>query len=1013
MNKKYYSLLLLFCNATTAVLGHILEDFQSPSADYRPKFRYWLPDAEVDIESVVKDVGEIAAVGSGGLEFLPYYQFRSPSANWSEYGYGSAASSAVLRATMKAADEHGILLDFAIGANQGQGVPADPESVGLALELAYSNVTIEPGRSFNGTLPLSTQPGDPALLYFMHPLEEFGRQNLSAVLATEIIDDALSVAGVVTIGRVIDLSNEVDLQTRSLSWTPPDEQNPWRLIAWYERYTNQRSIDAAPDAVDFIQNGSWVIDHFSAAGAEKLTKFFDDYLIPEDQDKALLSRVGKYAWEDSMEMQSALWWTHGFAEKFSNDHGYDIRQCLPFLIRRDTFWAASTLPYGESFVSKNVTYAERCNDDYRITLQSGYEEYIRANAEWARSKGLEYSNQPAYNLPLNMLDSIRLVDGPEGESLGFNDNPDLYRHLAGPAHMAGNPVVSSECGAIQGAGYTQTIQDLLWHVRRGMATGITMNVFHGYSYSGTFFNTTWPGYTVFAYTFTDMWGPRQPSWMHLNDTIAYISRNQFISQTGTPKVDIAFYQYAAPFRKAVYESNNLERLGFTYDYLGPRSISEDAAVVKGGLLALDGPAYKALVFANQTKMTLDVAKKVQVFAKAGLPIFIIGPTDFHSAGMNAEESALVSNIMNNVLAVEGSVVVLSSAEELPAALATRQINPRTALTHQNAGSRWYSFWRSSSEAEIVFLYNDGTVTETFEAEFENVAGMVPFILDAWTGTTSPLLQYTNANDKIVAPITLAPNQTTIIAFAKYGALQSSRGIFPRPLCTVVSAISGHVTGLVYSERVGNGSKILAYLSQGQSTVTLSNGKVRDFEASPPDALPLESWDITVNDWQSDADRYSMKTVITQHSFKNSSLIPWKDLDPINLRDTSGTADYRTTFSTPLTVADQKLGARLHLGPIVDSPRLWVNGARLSIDLTSADDIVVDITNHLAPSMRNEIRIEVASTLYNRVRAEQDSIWTFGSAASVAGASYYDANPSKPHGLVGPAFVEWVEVVGIA
>ncbi|KAM0322963.1 hypothetical protein ACHAQA_009062 [Verticillium albo-atrum] len=1007
MQRLFYALAFASC-FVLLTLGHVLDPFSSPPVEYRPKFRYWLPDAEVDVDAVVRDVGEIAAVGSGGLEFLPYYQFRSPSANWSEYGYGSNASRAVLRATMEAVLEHEILLDFAIGANQGQGVPAEAES-------AYSNVTVEPGKSFNGKLPLSKQPADPNLLFFMHALEEFGHQNLSAVLAVEVMDDTTIDPAVVNIGRVIDLSDSVDADSRFLSWTPPtDSQRPWRLMAWYQRYTNQRSIDPAPDAKNFVQNGSWILDHFSASGAKILTDFFDEYLVPEEEDKELLSRVGKYAWQDSMEMHSALWWTHGFAERFNADRGYDIRQCLPFLIRRDTFWAAQTLPYGESFESHNGTYAERCNDDYRIVLQQGYEEYVNFSAQWAHDKGLEYSNQPAYNLPLNMLDSIALIDAPEGESFGFDDNPDLYRHLAGPAHMAGNPVVSSECGAIPGAGYTQTIQDLLWHVRRGMATGITMNVFHGYAYSGTFFNTTWPGFTVFAYSFTDMWGPRTPMWSHINDTIAYISRNQFISQTGTPKVDIAFYQYAAPFQKDVYESDNLERLGFTYDYLGPRSISHDVAVVEGDLLAPEGPSYKALVFANQTKITVDAARQVKAFANAGLPIFVIGQKDFRSPTMKEGENGIVLSIMADVLAVKDNVVVLSSLEDLPNALTARKIRPRTTLAHQDVKSRWYSFWRSSPEAEFVFLYNDGSDTETIDVDFENVADLVPFVLDAWTGTASPLVQYVVDDRRIVAPITLAANQTMTLAFARYTGCRGSVSILPRPLRNVVTSTSGYVRDLVYSPHGGNNGRVVAHLSHGESTITLSNKTVLAFSASPPKALALESWNITINDWQSDDDRYEIKTVVTQHHFPNSALVPWKELDAATMENISGTADYLTNFDMPVLSTKKNLGARLHLGPITDSVRVWVNGARVTVDMTGVSDVVLDITNYLAPrGTDNELRAEVASTLYNRVRADSDAIWTIGSPASAAAGAYYKAHPPMAHGLVGPVFIEWVEVVSVA
>lgn len=128
----------------------------------------------------------------------------------------------------------------------------------------------------------------------------------------------------------------------------------------------------------------------------------------------MLLKVHVLAWEDSMEMNAGVWWTSGLEEKFLDSLGYDIRTCLPFLLIQDNSWAQQVIPYGEEFRSVNHTYSDKCVDDYRLILQQGYGEYVKAHVTWARKKGLEYSNQPAYNLPLS---AVSLLFRPNLQSL--------------------------------------------------------------------------------------------------------------------------------------------------------------------------------------------------------------------------------------------------------------------------------------------------------------------------------------------------------------------------------------------------------------------------------------------------------------------------------------------------------------------------------------------------------------------------------------------------------------------
>lgn len=129
-------LLLLTWANTASASSHTLAGFKSPSSQFKPKFRYWLPDASASAAWVVKDIEAIAEVGAGGFEWLPYYQLRGEqSGDWAKYGYGTDAFLQVNRAAWEAAAERDLAVDFAVGANQGQGVPSEAEGLGLAMHL--------------------------------------------------------------------------------------------------------------------------------------------------------------------------------------------------------------------------------------------------------------------------------------------------------------------------------------------------------------------------------------------------------------------------------------------------------------------------------------------------------------------------------------------------------------------------------------------------------------------------------------------------------------------------------------------------------------------------------------------------------------------------------------------------------------------------------------------------------------------------------------------------------------
>ena len=77
--------------------------FQNPSVHVRPKFRYWVPDASIDLSRVRADIGDAARLGIGSIQLLGYYNYGDIEGgpgiiptDWTKYGWGTPAWSKCL-----------------------------------------------------------------------------------------------------------------------------------------------------------------------------------------------------------------------------------------------------------------------------------------------------------------------------------------------------------------------------------------------------------------------------------------------------------------------------------------------------------------------------------------------------------------------------------------------------------------------------------------------------------------------------------------------------------------------------------------------------------------------------------------------------------------------------------------------------------------------------------------------------------------------------------------------------
>lgn len=136
------------CHASSSLnYTNIADDFLSPPSQQRPRFRYWLPDASVDAQTVVADIQYAGAIGAGGVEFLPFYNYGGElggpptGVNWSTYGFGTPAHLDLFTSALEAHKEAGLAMDFSLGPNQGQGIPAHPDDEGLQWDLVSALIS--------------------------------------------------------------------------------------------------------------------------------------------------------------------------------------------------------------------------------------------------------------------------------------------------------------------------------------------------------------------------------------------------------------------------------------------------------------------------------------------------------------------------------------------------------------------------------------------------------------------------------------------------------------------------------------------------------------------------------------------------------------------------------------------------------------------------------------------------------------------------------------------------------
>jgi len=817
--------------------------FERADASSGALFRWWWPGAAVEDAELVREIDAIADAGYKGVEIADVMDSVDYEVDPDQYGYGTERWKHAVKVALAAADRRGLQVDLTLGGRWPAAVPGlDVDGPSTSKELTYGVQIVRAGQSFSAPVPA------PA------PRAYEDRTSNGGVVTSE---QKTSQPRYVTVSAVrcledcsskpyrVDLDSQVDLSARvgadgSLSWTPPDSGN-WVVVGYWYRGTGQRNDAPFGRTTSSITDPeSRVIDHYSRAGTQAMIAYLETLLDPET--KALLRRAGGAIFEDSLELTFSQAWTPEFQQRFREKRGYSLVPHLATIAHDPAPGPFAPSPRAFAFEGEDTAVAERVVRDVEQTLNDLYlEDHVDPLKHWVSSLGLSFRAQP-YGEPIDLAQAAGRVDIPESESLACGLCDD-WRALASGAEMAGRSILSDELlpGGFGGS-YRVTYEQVVREANGQYSMGANQMVFHGFPYArwpvsanGAITDSAarWPGFHAFPAFIPEPFGPRQPEWaLTARDYAAYYARTQWLLQAGRRRTDVAVYNQALDHLGAsAYSDPGLLAAGYSYGYVTPGSLRLPSARVAGRRLAPQGPAFKALVLNNQESMPLASARKLLEFARSGLPIIVAGavPTRTPGYAATAQAAAQQDAQLRDVVAAleaERSVRRVADAAAVPAALAGAGVAPDAS----SSAAAIRTIHRVDGGTDYYYVYNASA--DPVSGSVSLAGAGVLYELDAWTGETDRVAQYTTDAGRSRTTVALGASETKLFAIRRQ-----------RDDLHVISSTGGEPLEV-------DGDLVLRASEDGRYVTKLSNGRVdTDRVAGLPAPVALATWDLAVDEWR--------------------------------------------------------------------------------------------------------------------------------------------------------------------
>jgi hypothetical protein len=643
--------------------------FISPEMEFRPKVRWWWPGGDVEQGELIREVNMLAEQGFGGAEIQPFAIGLDPSLKKDPESplksYGTASYYKKLSAVLSKAHEKGLVIDLTMGSGWCAGGSyvslSDNEKTILSADITVTASQknrqipeLGPNIFYDAFNPDNNGSMLPDIFRVMKYYPE--KAQLVALIAARVVNgtrdkDYANLKDTI----VMDISSiqvipwsDIDVSKKTFSWTHPDDNNPWQIIAVY-------SMPAGSSPVGTVQTGyageeSYMVNPHDAAA---VNRYYDNW-ISEIGPILSYTRSGtlRAAFNDSYEFFAQRIYGDEFTDLFKNINGYDITPYLPALLEPGKNQQFSFLVTGSSggaapeylFSDTKVEgINDRINYDYnRVISESFFRNWYKPAISKLSKAGLLFRQQ-SYNPPLDTIRASGYADISETEN---NVVPNL-KIVSSGSHLYNKPLTSCESMVFYtdefgGGNFKMTPEIYRRQVDLLMTAGVNEIIYHGFPYrynddNGSYGIQNWSPFCspYGALDISTTLSESDPFWPYIRELNLYASRLQFLMRQGRPGVDVLVYLplfASAEDKRFNPVLKTLDSNGLTWDWVNEELLQE--AIFSDGNILINKNKYKAVIIPDVKSIPVATVNALDSLSKSGARVVIYGTLPSRQPGFN-------------------------------------------------------------------------------------------------------------------------------------------------------------------------------------------------------------------------------------------------------------------------------------------------------------------------------------------------------------------------------------------